>query len=425
MLSRPWSEQPRALPWPLGANSSTFAPRARRSNGNVIPLPVPAQDGLGIVRDFNRRRVLHFIRTNEPVSRAEVARQCGLQRSTISRIVEQLMHSGWLVQAPAGHLPIGRNPILYRLNEDRIIIGIDVRPSQTTLIAADPHGKVIVRNSIATPIRRETAVDVLLQAIGRVRIQCGRKSVMGIGISVPRRFESADGALPDGQWLWNEPRLAGTISAATGALVELESDANACAMGALWFDRMEHCDGLVVVAVSEGISTGILVAGQLMRGAGEFGHMCLDPSGPLCSCGRRGCWQAYASDLAALREYGCGDAISFRDLLRRADNGDERASRAIHSTAVHLGRGMRVILAGLAPERIIVLGDLTAAWNRFREVVEAHAAEGSPAGPRSIRIDPRGDFASARLRGAVALVLQREAGGILTPSHPNRIPVGY
>jgi hypothetical protein len=83
------------------------------------------------------------------------------------------MQTAWLVEAPAGHLPIGRNPILFRLNEERIIIGIDVRPDQTTIIAADPHGKVMVRHALATPVPRESAVDVLLQSIPKVRAQCG------------------------------------------------------------------------------------------------------------------------------------------------------------------------------------------------------------------------------------------------------------
>ena len=94
---------------------------------------------------------------------------------------------------------------------------------------------------------------------------------------------------------------------ATGLDVELENAANACVLATVWFDRIHASRNLVVVTVSEGIGTGILVNGQLVRGfngmAGEFGHVPLDPTGPLCGCGRRGCWEVFASNRAALRYY--------------------------------------------------------------------------------------------------------------------------
>ena len=86
----------------------------------------------------------------------------------------------------------------------------------------------------------------------------------------------------------------------------MENAANACVLAAVWFDHMESRN-FVVVTVSEGIGTGILVNGQLVRGingmAGEFGHVPLDPDGPLCGCGSRGCWEVFASNRAALRYY--------------------------------------------------------------------------------------------------------------------------
>ena len=124
-----------------------------------------------------------------------------------------------------------------------------------------------------------------------------------------------------------------SIEKATGLDVELENAANACVLAAVWFDHVESRN-LVVVTVSEGIGTGILVNGQLARGlsgmAGEFGHVPLDLEGPLCGCGSRGCWEVFASSTAALRYYtelAAEDsnphrAINIHDLLRLTEEGD-------------------------------------------------------------------------------------------------------
>src|SRR5580765_6261254 len=93
-----------------------------------------------VVRDINRRIVLNLIRTKQPISRADLARVSGLQRSTISLIVEQLMQESWVLEGPTGRLPRGRRPTFLRLNDERVIVGVDIRPSQTTVALADANG---------------------------------------------------------------------------------------------------------------------------------------------------------------------------------------------------------------------------------------------------------------------------------------------
>src|SRR5579885_3285195 len=94
-----------------------------------------------VVRDINRRIVLNLIRTRHPISRADLARISGLQRSTISLIVEQLIEENWVLEGPMGRLPRGRRPTFLRLNDNRAIIGVDIRPSETTVALADANGK--------------------------------------------------------------------------------------------------------------------------------------------------------------------------------------------------------------------------------------------------------------------------------------------
>src|SRR3979411_2878088 len=104
-----------------------------------------------VVRDINRRIVLNLIRTRQPISRADLARLSGMQRSTISLIVEELLNENWLIEGDTVRLPRGRRPTFLRLNEDRAVIGVDIRPSQITIALADVNGQFLSQEILPTP----------------------------------------------------------------------------------------------------------------------------------------------------------------------------------------------------------------------------------------------------------------------------------
>ena len=375
-----------------------------------------------VVRDINRRVVLNLIRTKQPISRADLARVSGLQRSTISLIVEDLMAKSWVLEGPTGRLPRGRRPTFLRLNDERVIIGVDIRPGQITVALSDVNGKFASQETMATPATPKAAVEGIVSRVQRLLKSCaGRKMVEGIGISVPGRVDRGTERLVFAPNLpWGEFDLRGPVEKATGLDVELENAANACVLAAVWFDHIE-CRNMVVVTVSEGLGTGVLVNGQVVRGfsgmAGEFGHVPLDPKGPQCACGSRGCWEVFGSNRAALRYYfesGAGatgaGGLNFPDLLHLAEQGDSRAAQALETMAHYLGRGMRMIVAGLDPEQIIIIGDLTRAWHRFGPVIQAEVQQQVLSGSVPPRLLPVHEDGMARLRGTVALVLQKHFG---------------
>jgi len=372
------------------------------------------------VRDINRRVVLNLIRTKQPISRADLARVSGLQRSTISLIVEDLIEGHWVLEGATGRLPRGRRPTFLRLNDDRVIIGVDIRPLQITVALADVNGKFTAQEVMPTAADPKTAIDGVVDRIQRFLRSCGGKKVEGIGISLPGRVEPGSGRLVFAPNLkWTDFDIAEAVEKATGLDVEMENAANACVLAAVWFDHIESRN-LVVVTVSEGIGTGILVNGRLARGfsgmAGEFGHVPLDPDGPLCSCGSRGCWEVFASNRAALRYYSESTTLKFQDLLSLADQGDPRAAKALETMAHFLGRGMRMIVAGLDPEQIVVIGDLTRSWHRFGPVIQAEVQAQGLSGGVAPKLIPVHEDGMARLRGTVALVLQKHFG--VTPEVP-------
>jgi len=215
------------------------------------------------------------------------------------------------------------------------------------------------------------------------------------------------------------------LERSTGLPVQIENAANACALAEVWSGPHEGLTDLTAVTVSEGIGTGIIANGHLVRGpsggAGEFGHVSLNPEGPKCKCGGRGCWEVYASNTAAIRNYGRqtldrsseiadeatkGPVTSFADILTLADRGDRRAGEVLDLMARYLGQGITMLVNGLAPSVIVVVGEVTRAWKRVGGIIENVVREGAHT-YAGTRIVPADDTTQPRLRGTIALVLQK------------------
>jgi predicted NBD/HSP70 family sugar kinase len=231
---------------------------------------------------------------------------------------------------------------------------------------------------------------------------------------------------------WPEFDLRGPLQKATGLPVDVDNAANACVLAEVWFGQAEETGNLVVVTVSEGLGVGIFSDGRLLRGlngmAGEFGHVPLDPKGPPCGCGSNGCWEVYASNWAALRFYHesnpAPNGPSFQDLLSLAEGGDPLAGKALDSMAHAIGRGMRMIIAGLSPEEVVFVGEFTRLWNRLGPVIETEVANsvlvGKPPRVRPAAAEP----SVARLRGTVALVLQKHFSPSVERQRRRSAPIG-
>jgi len=381
---------------------------------NLNPLRAASNE---TARDINRRIVLNLIRTGQPISRADLARRSGLQRSTVSLIIEELIADKWVIEGPMGRLPRGRRPTFLHLNDQRAVICVDVRPSRITLGVANVNGTFTSQDIISTPADPAVAVKELARRIRAIVKRQPEKCFEGVGVSLPGRMDLSSHNLVFAPNLgWRLTDLKTPLERATGLDVELENAANACALAEMWFNPTQLRD-LVAVTVSEGIGTGIVAQGHLVSGrrgmAGEFGHVPLDPDGPLCSCGSKGCWEMLASNSAALRYYfesrTQNGRLTFQDLLRLAEQGDVLAGRALNRMAEQLGRGARMIVGGLAPEAIIFIGEFTAAWDRFRPIIDAQIQAQTLSAAPTLLLAGR-DGATARVRGTMVLVLQKHFG---------------
>lgn len=375
-----------------------FLPTERQSASNRTP------------RQINRNLILNLVRKQQPISRADLARVSGLQRSTVSLIVEDLIADRLVIEGPMGRLPRGRRPTFLQLNSQRAVLALDIHPEQITLAISDLGGKILAQKLVDIP-ESSRSMSAILSAIKRMISEHKQKSFDGIGICLPGR---TDPVLEQPIFAPNlhfpVRDIRKRIARATGLRVEIDNVANACALAEVWFGESDGMHDLVVVNVSEGIGTGILANGRLLRGdngmAGEFGHVQLEPDGPLCGCGNHGCWETLASNRAALRHYaesGAGNGISFGGLLSLAQAGDPTAITALERMSVNLGRGMRMIATALAPKEIVIVGDFTSAWHRFGLTIEEEVRRNALGSIPVLR--PAYDGGAARLRSAVALVL--------------------
>ncbi|WP_263409378.1 ROK family transcriptional regulator [Terriglobus tenax] len=366
-------------------------------------------------RQINLSLVFNLIRTRQPISRAELSRISGLQRSTVSLIVEELISGGWIIEGEIGRLPRGRRPTFLQINDKRAVLALDIHPSQTTLGIVDLAGRVVSQSIVPLPDDARAAMNAIIKAVRRMVDTHPERSLDGIGICIPGRADLEQQKLifaPNLHW----PVLAvkQRMERATDLRVEMDNVANACALSEVWFGESDGMHDLVVVNVAEGIGTGIFANGQLLRGeegmAGEFGHVQIDENGPACACGSNGCWEVTASNRAALRYYeeASGSRLaSYDNLLHLAQNGDKHALTALQKAATYLGKGLRMIASGLAPSEIVIVGDITTVWQLVASCIDTEMRRN--AFYRGPKLRPAFEGSLARLRSAVALVMNDRA----------------
>jgi predicted NBD/HSP70 family sugar kinase len=378
----------------------------------------------GTTREINRRIALNLIRTNQPISRADLARLMGTRRGAVSLLVNELIEDRVIFEGATGEARRGRKPtFLYVDSRKRCVVAVDIRPTRTFIMVTDLVGRQLASVS-SFPTEREPKrfVADLVKRIKAVLVEhkdLGR--CQGVGVVVPGMVDSDAGLVLLAPNLgWKDVDLRRPLAEALGLPVHVENSGKACALAQLWATRdVKVPSNFVYITVSDGLGVGIVMGGELVRGhhniAGEFGHVPLNVDGPRCGCGATGCWEAYVSNLATLSRYFGRDlrdrpaaeaaALTVDDLIARARGGDGKAMAALLSTARYLGLGLGSVVNAIDPSRVYIGGEITAAWDLIEATVRAGLAERAltpPAGATPITIVPPEQY--PRLRGAAALV---------------------
>ncbi|MGI4756589.1 MAG: ROK family protein [Janthinobacterium lividum] len=369
-----------------------------------------------IARGINRDIVLELIRFNQPLARAELSRLSGLRPSTVSKIVEQLVQEKWVREGAIIKAPRGRPSTMLWVNSDMVTFAIDLRPDRAILAIVDVSGRFLSRETIPAFSDLSRTVLQIGKRMRALRLEHAGKSFEGVGVSLPGRVHPVTQRLLLAPNLkWHDFDLKGVLEQQSGLQVEIDNDANVCLISELWHGRLQGAKNIVLIAVAEGVGAAILAGGHMQSGAhglaGEFGHVSIDPNGPLCECGQKGCWEMFASSRAAIRLFnasGSETVSSIYELVSRAKDGDSKAIAALTRQAQALGDGLRLVTATLSPELILVVGDITATWDLCGPIIEEKMRASMLAGsPPQLRA--AGDAELARLSGSAAMLLQRHA----------------
>jgi predicted NBD/HSP70 family sugar kinase len=305
------------------------------------------------------------------------------------------------------------------MDDTLAVLAVDLHPEHSVIAMVDLSGRIVT--SSTQPLSKDPKVSVksVVGCLKRLRDFYPSKSIQGIGVSIPGRVNPKTQRLifaPNLQW--GAFDLKHAIEHEMELITEIENAANSSLVSELWFGRMEGVRDVVLLTVSEGIGAGILADGKLITGhdgaAGEFGHIPLASSGPVCKCGQVGCWETLASDTAALRYYTefapDSNPITFQELLNLAIEGDPSASKAMEKQATFLGKGLRMLAYAFSPEVVFVAGSPVSIWERVAPVLEKEL-NNPPLPGTAPRVMPTYEGGLARLRGAAAIFLQRHSEG--------------
>ena len=277
-------------------------------------------------------------------------------------------------------------------------VGLDIGGTKIAALRVDDVGKVLARDVVATPADDSAAIiDAAVQAAGKVM----SSAVTAIGAGVAGMVDHTAGILRYAPNLaWRELPLAERISAALSLPCIVDNVAKVAAWGEFLFGAGKGSTDMLLVTVGTGLGGGIISGGKMYRGAhgfaGEIGHVIVDPDGPMCGCGNRGCWEQVAagraidrlgreaveqhpeSMLAQLAE-GQKTAVDGKLVTLAAERGDDIARSILASVGRRLGQGMAGLANILDPDLIIVGGGAVAAGDMllgparaaFRDALEA------------------------------------------------------
>jgi predicted NBD/HSP70 family sugar kinase len=341
--------------------------------------------GVEDVRDTNETRFLHVIRNSQPVSRADLAKTMGLRAGTVSVVVNRLLRAGFIYEGEEAPSSGGRPATYLQVNAEKAYaVALDIGVHQTVYVVSDFNGRVLSQRALTTQSdAHQFLADLGRQIANHLATTYRKIRVEAIGVSVPGLVDRVDGVLVTSPNVgWENIPVRSILEQEIGLPVHVENDANAAALSELWYGPIEvsNAHSLLFVLVVEGIGTGFIFNGELHVGTriglGGFGHLPMDPQGPSCTCGNVGCWEVLASDEATIRRFDQSNkepglnVRTISDLITLAQKGHADAKQELLTTASWIGKGVRALAQGLAPEVIIIGGQITRAWPLVEPVVQ-------------------------------------------------------
>jgi glucokinase-like ROK family protein len=362
---------------------------------------------------------LNLLRLNGTLSRASLARQIGLTRSTVSRIVDDLIAEKLVKEVELSLGKKGRPGMLLELDsQGGSAIGIEIGVNFISILLTDFTANVIWRERISLP-DDATSEDYLFKAEQLARKASELASSrhlrqMGIGVGVWGLVDYKKGIIRFApNLMWRDIPLKEKWEEKFRVPVYLENDANAAALGEYYFGAGRNIEDFLYISMDIGVGGGIISDGKLFRGesgyAGEIGHMLIDRHGDLCSCGKVGCLETLVGRRVIIKRYQreTGEAdITLEEIIRRGKSGDKVAKAIFEDVAMVLGMGIGNLVNIFNPQRIILGWSLGQAYDLLLPTLSKSIRKNSLSDPlNKLDVVPFTNGADDCVLGCVALVL--------------------
>ena len=387
----------------------------------------------GLLRKLNTAISLDVLRRCAPLSRAELAARTGLNRSTVSIIVNSLIEEGLIQETDLQNSKVGRPGMLLELNpKGGFAIGVELGVDCISVILTDFIAQIQWREQACSD-PNEDQISIIERATNLTQhaldfgLSQGLRP-LGIGMGVPGLVDLRQGKLIFAPNLhWKNVPLRLIWSQRFNLPVFVENEANAAALGEYYFGAAQGVDDFIYLSTGIGLGAGIVLGGKLFRGshgyASEVGHMTVDPHGELCGCGKHGCWETQVGPRAVIRRvrktletgvasalcslvHGDLESISFEGVVQAASQGDSVALSALQEVGEQLGIGVANLVNVFNPELIVLGGALNHASTILLPIVTRLINENALAPAReNVRLAASAHGTDACLMGAVALVL--------------------
>jgi glucokinase-like ROK family protein len=371
-------------------------------------MPRPFRTGdQALVRELNRSIILNQLRTRS-LSRADLAGITGLNKTTVSSLINELLAHRFVREIGPNTSAGGRPAVLLDLNPAAgDIIGVEIGVGYLNVVLTDFCAGVLWKRQVLfteSDSQRQViqrAITLLRRAIHQCE-QAGTR-LLGVGIAIPGLVDTATGTLVYAPNLeWRNVPVRQIFAAKFDTPIFVDNDANAAALAEHYMGAARQVDNYVSVVANAGIGAGIVLGGQVFHGiagfAGEVGHVTLNPDGPLCRCGNRGCWERLAGQSALIervqKAIQAGAASSIRvssadptslclqALLEAATQGDAVAQSALEETGRYLGIGIANLVNTFNPDRVILCGVLSLAEEFLTPVIQQTLVQRAMSGPR-------------------------------------------
>ena len=401
-----------------------------------------------LIRKMNTSIVLDCLRMHAPLSRANLAERTGLNRSTVSSIVSDLIDQTLVRETEYQSSGVGRPGMSLELDpRGGCAIGVEIGVDFISVILTDFVADVLWRRRVPSNFAESQEIifrraeELVARALALSEEQ-GLQS-LGIGLGVPGLVDVREGTLVMAPNLgWQDVPLERIWSTRFHLPVFVENEANAAALGEYFFGVARDVASFIYLSAGVGLGGGIIIGSKLFRGsggyAGEIGHMTVVPGGEPCGCGKRGCWETVAGPRAivryvketltehpqgALYELVEGDLerVTVDNVVEAAGDGDGVALQALEEVGRQLGVGIANLINIFNPELVVLGGALSLAGDFLMPVVEETVRNHTLAQPHQVvRLARSAHGADACVMGTVALVLDdilREPMPSLTTVH--------